>query len=178
MNRLFISLGGFLFLFVARRLLFWIVRESSGDDAVDGGGRVSFFATLVLRLAGALGVEQLDGTGFLMLIVAAMFSATILGWMYHLAFAERAFGPWLNGLVAFAAGSFSVIYWAQFAPADAGTGAIIVGLLGSSVALLALVLVKKMIFEGVGDFARGEWSTKSSRGPVADRIDAATRRRK
>ncbi len=177
MNKILMSIGGFGFLFIFRRVLFWLLREGGVDDAIEDGGPLGFLAKFMLRLASALGIDEVNESGFAMLVAGALVVASAMGWIYHLVFEQRGFGPWLNGVIAFSFGSVAVIHWSHVMHRDGGANAVVVALLGSAAGLLALVIIKKIIVDGVGLFSVRGASSGTSRPRNADRVAAATRRR-
>ncbi|HMK88907.1 MAG TPA: hypothetical protein VK446_04640 [Methylocystis sp.] len=180
MNRLLSSLFVFLALFLGRRLIF----SAAPPDGSRGGGRPNGHGVttgLVENLADALGLDELDGASFGLLFLAASSCSVALGWLYHVALGDRAFGVRLNGLIAFASGAFSVILWAKLAPeavAQQGAGFLVIGAVGSCIVLLALVFAKRALADGFESIATGAVSTSPRQSRTASRIDAISRRRR
>lgn len=180
MNKLIATILTIGSIFLFRRALISLATDLD-DDAPPSGRPPKLNTALVGRLLSALGIEEIDSTTLLLLTVAAAFCSGVLGWGADIAFGERAFGPKLNGTIAFASGVFSVIGWTSLFgvdPSDLG-GLTLIGTIGAALGVLACVLAKAALLRGVDDLMRGQSpAAASSKQRAAARIDAVTRRRR
>ena len=133
---------------------------------------VDYFAQ---RMAGA----HVDDRMLELLTLAAAVYSLVLGYLFHAALGERAFGPRLNGLFSFfgaASGVGGLLFLAGKPQPSSLTALIYAAMFGSAALLIALSILKALVAAKIDELASGGGA---ARPPAAlGRLNAVANRRR